>query len=685
MTLVSQSVSAQTYNFVGAAKAGGLNRLQANGKEYAGCERHEIYFYNKSNPTASMAATPVGASSMRNLEGYNGITSTIKVLPQFCNVWFRQITFHQNNYFTADKGIYTNDTDNGFFVIDSLSTGDQVIVNFEAEATANRYKLTYMTADEANVKATLTTVQGSQAILARGDSIVSDEVIDILEADNSYIQLWPGKKTYIKKITIKKADGDDIVYDYVAVGKAKLVTPLYTLDNVNGSTSNGGVFNYWQNASNPDKKGQSFKGYKFPDDEEAADYFDDYLPEESNVWFFQDRFNQKLEPTKGLRVDRTNNYLAIGGLKLGSTVKVTFTTVTDEDNEVISDSLLYVTGESAGTVASIDGEALVAGESGVKSGKTITISKSTNGYIVLLPTKGMYIETVTIDSDITSVIESGEGVKVYDFNKEWLNRALAKDATGTTSTWSYAEGDYADSKYWSTQEALPTDVKGEAQSQAISFVDADGNQQTFYDFRGYTDTSDALPEGILVRGVRPVVEGWYDVVSDENGWYSDYLGECGYLYVGQQSHEIAITGLKSGNAVMLHCYYDYYDTEASTWAYKWPTYVTGEDAGVVADIDGEEVVAGETEIVGRQLINITEAGEGYIVIRTPADVDWARLYQVVVFDNNAEASDDDDPTTGIQTITNAPADGAWYTIQGLRVAQPTKGLYIHNGKKVVIK
>ena len=29
-------------------------------------------------------------------------------------------------------------------------------------------------------------------------------------------------------------------------------------------------------------------------------------------------------------------------------------------------------------------------------------------------------------------------------------------------------------------------------------------------------------------------------------------------------------------------------------------------------------------------------------------------------------------------------DNAWYTIQGVRVAQPTKGVYIHNGKKVVI-
>ena len=41
-------------------------------------------------------------------------------------------------------------------------------------------------------------------------------------------------------------------------------------------------------------------------------------------------------------------------------------------------------------------------------------------------------------------------------------------------------------------------------------------------------------------------------------------------------------------------------------------------------------------------------------------------------------------------ISNAKADenaaeGAWYTIQGVRVDKPSKGVFIHNGKKVVVK
>ena len=47
----------------------------------------------------------------------------------------------------------------------------------------------------------------------------------------------------------------------------------------------------------------------------------------------------------------------------------------------------------------------------------------------------------------------------------------------------------------------------------------------------------------------------------------------------------------------------------------------------------------------------------------------------------------DDETTGIEKVENAAvnANGTMFNLAGQRVAQPTKGLYIVNGKKVVIK
>ena len=39
--------------------------------------------------------------------------------------------------------------------------------------------------------------------------------------------------------------------------------------------------------------------------------------------------------------------------------------------------------------------------------------------------------------------------------------------------------------------------------------------------------------------------------------------------------------------------------------------------------------------------------------------------------------------TGITSVRNQPSDNAWYTLSGQRVVRPTKGIYIHKGKKVV--
>ena len=48
---------------------------------------------------------------------------------------------------------------------------------------------------------------------------------------------------------------------------------------------------------------------------------------------------------------------------------------------------------------------------------------------------------------------------------------------------------------------------------------------------------------------------------------------------------------------------------------------------------------------------------------------------------------DDDETTGITSVsgTKASANDLYFDLQGRRVAQPTKGLYIVNGKKIIVK
>lgn len=67
----------------------------------------------------------------------------------------------------------------------------------------------------------------------------------------------------------------------------------------------------------------------------------------------------------------------------------------------------------------------------------------------------------------------------------------------------------------------------------------------------------------------------------------------------------------------------------------------------------------------------------------PKDEDDASLAKMmIVFD--------DEEMSGVTEIKNVETvkthhDNAYYTLQGIKVLNPTKGIYIHNGKKIVIK
>lgn len=72
-----------------------------------------------------------------------------------------------------------------------------------------------------------------------------------------------------------------------------------------------------------------------------------------------------------------------------------------------------------------------------------------------------------------------------------------------------------------------------------------------------------------------------------------------------------------------------------------------------------------------------KATRAYIIVPTPAGSAQGRQYR---FDFNGT-------TTAIDNVTvSGMEDGAWYTISGIRINRPAaKGVYIHNGRKVIVK
>jgi hypothetical protein len=98
------------------------------------------------------------------------------------------------------------------------------------------------------------------------------------------------------------------------------------------------------------------------------------------------------------------------------------------------------------------------------------------------------------------------------------------------------------------------------------------------------------------------------------------------------------------------------------------------------------------------MTEITNPGNAYVLNNGTAGIGFYKLSKSgTIGANKAYLTYDDkagtraffglDETTGVNEVMGKKEDerGEYYDLQGRRVAQPTKGLYIVNGKKVVIK
>ena len=101
----------------------------------------------------------------------------------------------------------------------------------------------------------------------------------------------------------------------------------------------------------------------------------------------------------------------------------------------------------------------------------------------------------------------------------------------------------------------------------------------------------------------------------------------------------------------------------------------------VAKEDGKTkyVLSAEAGVAVFKKINATDA----FVPKDKAYLEFAEVISAPILDLGFDGE-----TTGIESIANSQepmANSQYYDLQGRRVAQPTKGLYIVNGRKVVIK
>ena len=109
-----------------------------------------------------------------------------------------------------------------------------------------------------------------------------------------------------------------------------------------------------------------------------------------------------------------------------------------------------------------------------------------------------------------------------------------------------------------------------------------------------------------------------------------------------------------------------------------------------AAITGNELLVSDGSITGdgSTIYALGKKGDvvGFAKVKSGATVPAGKAYLVIGGGGARDFIGFDDETTGIESVKQqAKADNQYFNIAGQRVAQPTKGLYIVNGKKVIIK
>lgn len=116
-------------------------------------------------------------------------------------------------------------------------------------------------------------------------------------------------------------------------------------------------------------------------------------------------------------------------------------------------------------------------------------------------------------------------------------------------------------------------------------------------------------------------------------------------------------------------------------------FVVTSEAG--KELENNNLVAATTDVPsdGAKYFALTKIGDkvGFALVANGVVIPAGKAYLEVTKSTAAKFFGLDGEATGINSVKTAKADGAYYTLEGVKTTKPVKGLYIHNGKKIVVK
>ena len=198
---------------------------------------------------------------------------------------------------------------------------------------------------------------------------------------------------------------------------------------------------------------------------------------------------------------------------------------------------------------------------------------------------------------------------------------------------------------------------------------------------------DVLSENFSARGFTMNATGWGTYASDFALDFSTPIsGLSAYLVTDRSSASLVkseiTTSIPAGTGILL--------SGAAGTTYSIPVV-----ASSTTDVSDNKLVHGD----GINTVNAVTGKDRYVMINKEGTAVFRKIGATgpvvatdrayIEFDADGEAHEllslDGDDVTAIKNIKVGSEDNIYYDLQGRRVLYPTKGLYIVNGKKVILK
>ena len=318
----------------------------------------------------------------------------------------------------------------------------------------------------------------------------------------------------------------------------------------------------------------------------------------------------------------------------------------------------------------VDGEYLI-----VYGGDDSHASVAFNGGLTTLDASGNGI-AVTINE---GKIEGTAALKAATFTWDSTEKTLTSKSGVTIGNSSYANGLKTGT---GLTNSIEIDEDGNAIITALESKSGTSYTTLRYNyasdnlrFRYYKSSQQAIQLYKLVESTTFDIEmsaaGWRTLVSAQD--VSLPTGLTGYVVTGVENMKTVleeVTTIKANNPYLLK-------GEAGTYTLSIATGVTAPATNLLkistsATGNGVFVLAKKNDKVGFYRWNGGSLGAGRVYLEAPSTApDFISL---------------DGDATGIEDAVKSEEtrDKSYYNLNGQRVAQPTKGLYIVNGQKVVI-